>query len=102
MKKYFIATIVSIIYIPLITIVAELYAPLKDFLKNIFWHHWLGKSAILVILFIAVTLISGAFLSKHEEDNNRDSRFLTSVFWLSVFSALAVLLFFVIEYTKHI
>lgn len=102
MKKYFISTIVSIIYIPLITIAGELYAPLKNLLKSIFWHHWLGKSVVLVILFIAVVLISGAFLPKHEENNDKDGKFLTWTLYLSTFSALAILVFFVIEYIKHI
>lgn len=102
MKKYFIATIVSIIYIPLITIAGELYAPLKNLLKNIFWHHWLGKSVILIVLFVAVTLISSAFLAKHEEYNNKDGEFLTWALYSSAFSALAILLFFMIEYMKNI
>lgn len=102
MKKYFIAAIVSIIYIPLITIASELYAPLKDLLKNIFWHHWLGKSVVLIILFIAVTFISGALLPAREEDNIKDSKFLTGAFWSAALSALAILLFFMIEYMKHI
>ncbi|MEK7171397.1 MAG: hypothetical protein AAB739_00665 [Patescibacteria group bacterium] len=100
MKKYFIAAIVSIIYIPLITIAAELYAPLKDFLKSVFWHHWLGKSVILIILFIAVAFISGASLAKYEEDNNKDGKFLIGTLWLATFSALTVVLFFMIEYMK--
>lgn len=102
MKKYFIATIVTIVYIPLITVAGELYPPLKDFLKSVFWHHWLGKSVVLVILFITVALISGAFLPKHEENNDKDGKFLTWALYSATLSALTVLLFFMVEYMKNI
>lgn len=93
MKKYFIAAIVSIIYIPLITIIAELFSPLKDFLKNVFWHHWLGKSIILLFLFIATASIASLF-------KKNDDKPLLSITCLSFISALAILLFFMVEYMK--
>ena len=94
MKKYYIAAIVSIIYIPLITVSAELFPPLKDFLKNVFWHHWLGKSIILLLLFIATAAIASLF--KKDDDN----KYLPLITYLSFISSLAILLFFVVEYAK--
>lgn len=38
-------------------IAAEKYAPLKDWLKATFTHHWLGKGALAIVLFLAVTFL---------------------------------------------
>lgn len=95
MKKYYLATLVSLIYIPLITIGGELYKPLKDFLKNTFWHHWLGKSVILIALFILAALV---FQKSSEKEN--DSQKIITIIVLSLLGGSAIFIFFVFEYIK--
>lgn len=98
MKKYFLAAIISLIYIPAVTIVAELVPPLKDFLKNTFWHHWLGKGVILLALF---PLLSLAFSKTKDGSAEHEEKYLTALLGLSVLSALSIFFFFTYEYLKH-
>lgn len=51
------ATIITIIFVVIITIWAELSIPLKDWLKNFSGHHWTSKSIFSVILYAATTAI---------------------------------------------
>jgi len=54
-----IGSIVASILIAILTIVGEEWAPLKDWLKNTFTHHWLGKGALAIVAFSLVTLWQG-------------------------------------------
>lgn len=96
MKKYFLATIVTSLYIPLVTIVGELNAPFKNFFKNLFWHHWLGKGVVLIILYVICILI----FSKTKE-TIKEERWLVWTAGMSIAGALSIFVFFVVEYLKH-
>lgn len=96
MKKYFLATIVASLYIPLVTIAGELNAPFKNFFKNIFWHHWLGKGIVLILLYIVCVLL----FSKTKE-SGKEERWLSWTAGISVISALSIFIFFVVEYLKY-
>ena len=99
MKKYYIAAIASIVYIALITIVGELFPPVKDFLKNTFWHHWLGKSVVLVLLFALVSFFAGKI---SDTDTAHDEKYLNWIFAGAALGALSIFIFFVLEYSKII
>jgi hypothetical protein len=42
------------VLVAVLTIVGEMYSPLKDILTNVFKHHWLGKGALSIVLFVLV------------------------------------------------
>lgn len=86
------AAAVTAIFIAVITLYAEFSAPLKDWLKTIFTHHWLGKSALSVILFIAVTFFGYFFPLKTDAETIRKRIFL--LFWVSLASAFIIIVFF--------
>ena len=46
-----IASILSIVFVVILTIWADLNAPLKDYLKSLSGHHWVTKSFITAILY---------------------------------------------------
>lgn len=96
MKKYYIAAIISILYIPLVTILGELFSPLKDFFKKIFWHHWLGKGAVLLMLFLGICLA----LYRKKEEKIADEKYLSFLVLFSSVGALSIFAFFVFEYFK--
>ena len=53
------SAIITIIYITVVTIIAELYPSLKVFLANTFSHHWIGKSITAILIF---AIFVGLFL----------------------------------------
>lgn len=51
------ATAVVIVFITAITIAAELAPQLKDWLKDSFSHHWIGKGIIAAIMWPIIAVI---------------------------------------------
>lgn len=84
----------AIITVAVLTIVGELYKPLKDWLAETFTHHWIGKGVISFIGFYIVGYILSFFVS-----DNRDkvAGILFGLFWVSLLSALAILGFYFYE-----
>ena len=100
MKKYYITSIIILLYIPIITIGAELVKPVKDFLANTFWHHWLGKSVVLIVLYAVIMgLLS---FKKTEEDEKSDAKYFNMLMIIGIVGVLSVFGFFVYEYLKHV
>ncbi len=63
-QSFSIGAIVAIFFVVTVTILAELYAPLKDFLKNMFYHHWIGKGVLAIAVFLSASFISYFFIRK--------------------------------------
>lgn len=51
------ATVVVIIFITIITIVADLSPIVKEWLKKTLRHHWIAKSVIAMLLWVVVAAI---------------------------------------------
>ncbi|OHB23375.1 MAG: hypothetical protein A3I22_00405 [Parcubacteria group bacterium RIFCSPLOWO2_02_FULL_40_12] len=49
------AAILTVVFVVVVTIWAELSAPLKDWLKNFSGHHWTSKSIFSALLYAAAT-----------------------------------------------
>lgn len=58
------ATSTTIVTITALTIIAELYSPLKDMLTKIGSHHWIGKSLIAVVVFGVTAFILNSLFKK--------------------------------------
>lgn len=86
------AAAVTAVFIAAITVSAEFSPSLKDWLKTVFSHHWLGKSALSIALFIAVTFF-GYFLPLKTDTDTMRKRILL-LFWVSLASALTIIIFF--------
>src|SRR3989338_306289 len=99
MKKHYIAAIVTLVYIPLITILSELVKPVNDFLKKIFWHHWVGKGVILILLYAVIAGI----LSTHrfEDTAESDRKFIAVLSLLMILGGLSIFIFFSFDYAIH-
>lgn len=89
------AAIVTIVFVVVITIWAELSAPLKDWLKNFSGHHWTSKSIFSVLLYAAAT----AVLYRGFRDPSEDILRKALVFIL-VFTALGTIVLTAF-YTGH-
>lgn len=90
--------ITAIVFITAITIAADLYSPLKDWLKENFSHHWIGKG----ILAIAAFLLAGflKFLFGKTTNEIKIAKNLAVLNWLSIIGSLAILGFFIFEAWK--
>lgn len=78
----------------ILVIVAELYEPFKNLLKSIFTHHWIGKAAIVALVFLVF-----GFMLKNKKSifNIQDNKLA----WNSMLGSLAIIfLFFIIEFFK--
>ncbi|MEK7538220.1 MAG: hypothetical protein AAB552_00070 [Patescibacteria group bacterium] len=89
--------IVVAVVLAVLTIVGELWAPLKNTLKSIFTHHWLGKSALSIIFFAVIFLIR----SNMHADMTKLPRKIYAAVWISALSAFAMTAFF-IAHTLHL
>lgn len=87
--------ITAVIFIIAITIAADIYLSLKDLLKSVFSHHWIGKSILSVAVFIIVGAIS--FLLPIQANEEKISRLLRALSFLLIIGILAIFSFFVYE-----
>ncbi|MBI4090319.1 MAG: hypothetical protein HY421_02855 [Candidatus Kerfeldbacteria bacterium] len=89
------ATIVTVVFITLITIIADLQLPLKDWLKATFTHHWVGKGVLAAAVFVIVWLMM--LSQKRHVDDQRLSRGLMALAWTALVSTVVLFGFFIYE-----
>lgn len=80
------AALVSVLFVVIITIISELVPSLKDWLKNLFGHHWVSKSILSVLLYLIVAKI----LYFSVCNNNNGQRVRKSLKLLLIFVVLGV------------
>ncbi len=86
--------IVAVVFMTVITIIADLQAPLKDGLKTAFTHHWIGKGVLGAMVFMIVWL---SLVGRGSEDPERLRKGLTTLSWSAILGALVLLAFFLYE-----
>ena len=94
-----IGAISAVIFITLLTIIGELFPPLKTLLKDAHHHHWVGKGIWATILFVIVASVY--YFIKKIDTSDSTTRFMRALAWTLIFSALTLFLFFVYEFFKH-
>lgn len=94
-ESIILSSIAVAIFIPAITIAAELAVPLKEWLKNTFYHHWVGKSLIAVIVFAGLSIL--VFAIPYKASLERISRLLFILSTLVFLGTLAIFGFFSYE-----
>ena len=86
------ATIVTIIFVVVITVWAELFPPLKNWLAGLSGHHWTSKSILSVLVYVVVTAVAYLLPYKNSEDNLR--RLFASLVVFTILGVFSVTLFF--------
>lgn len=94
-QSFSIGAIISLVFIVISTIVAELYKPFKSFLVEMFSHHWVGKGIIATAIFLTVGLILYFWPQKFNE--NKTATILLWLFIFTIASFLAILGFYIYE-----
>ena len=95
-NSFIAGAIVASAFIAWATIGGELYKPFKDWLAGTFYHHWVGKGVLSVLIFLAVAFVHG-FIVKHPTEE-RVHKSLLVLFGVLVLSSLSILLFFLYEF----
>lgn len=90
-----IGAIIAIVFVAAITIFAELVLPIKDFLKNTFSHHWIGKGVVAAGIFVIITAFGLMLPTRINE--RKISFWLWSLIALTIISFLALTSFFIYE-----
>lgn len=90
-----IGSILSVIVVTILTIVADLEPRLKDWLKAMFGHHWVGKGIITLIVFVIVSLMVAVMATKITE--KRTIKAINALIATSILAAITLLIFFLFE-----
>jgi amino acid transporter len=98
-SSFGIAAVVAIAFIVFATIFGELYGPFKDWLKETFNHHWIGKGVIAIVIFYLLGFLGICKMSNSEKAM---TRMLNIVFWIALLGALSITGFYLYEYLIHV
>lgn len=88
-----ISAILSVIAVVALTVFGELYAPLKDGLKNIFSHHWVGKGVLSFVGFYTV----GLLIAQTNMGRGSAIKLLSLLAWVSLLGAATITGFYFYE-----
>lgn len=89
------AAAATVIFTTLITVLGDLYLPLKDWLKAVFTHHWIGKGVLAVVLWVLFFAVLSSAKNDLAEDKLPEALNRLSV--AAVFGTLVLFAFFVYE-----
>ena len=90
-----ISTILTVVFVVLITIAAELSPSLKDLLKNLTGHHWVSKSILSVALYVVVIFLGYMLFQNVDAKNVRSG--VSLAIWSAIIGSIVLFLF----YTGH-
>ncbi|MEK7493924.1 MAG: hypothetical protein AAB630_02070 [Patescibacteria group bacterium] len=93
----------SVTFITGITVTADLYLPLKNWLKLMFSHHWIGKGVLAGVVFTVIAIIFSFMPTPIDELKARTlSRSAWKLTIISCIGALVIVMFFIYEaFLKH-
>ncbi len=89
------SAIVVAIFIAVVTIAGELLPPLKGWLKETFFHHWIGKGVLSILLFFALATLDYMYVSGKKEVSVASA--LMILFWVSFIAVFSILGFYLYE-----
>jgi len=87
---------ISVVFVTVATIYGELNSIFKDWLKVVFYHHWIGKGAISIILFIFASLAFYGSDKDTPEEKDLEKNISILVTIVSI-GAVAIIGFYVFE-----
>ena len=90
-----ISALAAVVFTTVITITADLTPPLKDWLKNTFSHHWVGKSIIAGFIFIILAIVLYVIPSLRPEE--KTARRITALAWITLLATLTLFGFYLYE-----
>lgn len=98
-NSFIISAALTAVFIAAITITGELEPSIKDWLKSIFLHHWLGKGILSAVLFLATNAFC-LIISKQPEEKTIIIN-LNRLFWVVCLGFIVIFGFYIYETLKH-
>lgn len=86
------AAAITIFFVAIITVWAEMSVPLKDWLKNFSGHHWTSKSIFSLLIYAVAILLLYWSLEAPKDYSAR--RALVFLLWSVIFGTATVTAFF--------
>lgn len=99
-NAFTVGAIATVVFIVVVTIVGELWSPLKTLLKEAHHHHWVGKGVWSVITFVVVGI--GYFLIVRNSSETTTNKLLKRLALTLVLGTLILLAFFSYKFFIHI
>ncbi len=91
-----IGSILSIVFVVLVTILGEQFHGLKDWLAGLTGHHWTSKGVLMVILFALTMLILGQ--GKAGVSEKRLKRGVDFTIWTAIAGTVVLFVYFSLHY----
>jgi len=85
---------VAVAFVSIVTVWSELYHPLKDWLKNMFTHHWVGKGILAACIYI---VLGGLLTLVKSESEESTRKLLSALFWVIILGFAMIAGFYVYE-----
>lgn len=98
-NSFIISATLTAVFITAITVTGELEPLIKNWLKDIFLHHWIGKGILSAVLFLATNAFC-LIISKQPEEKTIIIN-LNRLFWIVCLGFAVILSFYVYETFKH-
>ncbi|MBI5913554.1 hypothetical protein HY839_03915 [Candidatus Azambacteria bacterium] len=97
------AAALAVAFVTGITVTADLYLPLKDWLKLTFSHHWVGKGVLAAAVFIVATAVFSLLPVPADELKAKTlAQSTRKLVIVSLGGTLVIILFFIYEaFLKH-
>lgn len=97
------AAALAVAFITGVTVTADLYLPLKDWLKLTFSHHWIGKGILAGALFVVMSAILSLLPAPADEMKTKKlARCIGKLVIVSIAGTLIISAFFIYEaFFKH-
>lgn len=95
-------SIAAVAFIVILTIVGDLYAPLKALLKDAHYHHWVGKGIWGSMLFAGVGVVYYIFAPLSPPGTtDTTTKLLHKLSWILISGTIILIAFFVYETFGH-
>ncbi len=91
-----IGLIASMIFVAAITVAADLYIPIKNWLAATHGHHWVGKGIWMIIFFAVFTIVSYPILNRNQDALS--AKMIRMGGHIAIDASVIMTLFFVYEY----
>ncbi len=89
----------TVLFLTLLTAVSDLHPPVKQWLGDVFSHHWLGKGILGIAVFALLTLLCRTQTHRGGQDTAL-LRAISALAAISVLSSAALIVFYLIEWWK--
>ncbi len=93
-NSFALGAILAVIFIAIATIGGELHSPFKQWLKLTFFHHWIGKGVLSLIIFFAIGLFARGLMSNKQSVTHF---LLVCLSWVIVLSMFSIFGFYFYE-----